>query len=274
MRTSIPATVLAMTLWFSAGCGSNALPGRDGGGTGGIGTGGYYGQTGGWGTGGEGTGGFWGSGGFNGTGGNSQIFDASVDAVGGLACAALPELTGSPTPVPPHPGCPCTRRPGVGNSYLCPMGVGQKSYFYLDASGGNIILLGQQSAKTNVPFALNIPPGAVDKQTLVSVEETDLPPPSGFLDWSPVYLVEPRGLSFRKVAGVQIPWSSNFTQIPSTLAIYARDENGTCGWKALIDSYTNAGFEQASLTQLGYLFVGVPSTIDPSTCGADASAGN
>ena len=106
------------------------------------------------------------------------------------------------------------------------------------------------------------------------MEETDLPPPSGFLDWSPVYLIEPRGLSFSKVAGVQLPWSSNLTQIPGTLAIYARDENGTCGWKPLIDSYTNAGFEQASLTQLGYLFVGVPSTIDPSTCGGDASAGN
>jgi hypothetical protein len=26
----------------------------------------------------------------------------------------------------------------------------------------------------------------------------------------------------------------------------------------------------ASLTELGYLFVGVPSTIDPSTCGTDA----
>ena len=273
MRTSIPATVLAATLWMSAGCGSNALPGRDGGGTGGIGTGGYYGQTGGWGTGGEGTGGV-GTGGDWGTGGNTQIIDASVDAVGGLACPGLPELTGSPAPVPPYPGCPCTRRPGVGNSYLCPMGVGQKSYFYLDSSGGNVGLLGQQSTKSNVPFELTIPPGAVDKLTLISVEETDLPPPGGFLDWSPVYLIEPRGLSFSKVAGVQIPWSSNVTQVPSTLAIYARDENGTCGWKRLIDSYTNAGFEQASLTQLGYLFVGAPSTIDPSTCSGDASAGN
>lgn len=274
MRKSIPATILAATIWMSAGCGTNALTGRDGGGTGGVGTGGFYGQTGGRGTGGGETGGFFETGGTFGTGGVSGVIDASVDAVGGLACAGLPESTGSPTPVPPYPGCPCTRRPGVGNSYLCPMGVGQKSYLYLDASGGDVILLAQQSAKSNIPFALSIPPGAVDKQTLISIEETDLPPPSGFLDWSPVYLVEPRGLSFTKVAGVQIPWSSNLTQVPKTLAIYARDENGSCGWKALIDSYTNAGFEQASLTQLGYLFVGVPSTIDPSTCGGDASTGN
>ena len=285
MRTSIPATVLAAALWMSAGCGSNALPGRDGG-TGGFGSGGFYGYGGDIGTGGFATGGTWGAGGATGgtwgygggfgTGGSSGTFDASVDAVGGLACPGLPALTSSPAPVPPYPGCPCTRRPGAGNSYLCPMGVGQKSYFYLDSSGGNLILLGQQSAKSNIPFALNIPPGAVDKLTLISVEETDLPPPSGFLDWSPVYLIEPRGLSFAKVAGVQIPWSSNLTQAPGpgTLAIYARDENGSCKWNRLIDSYTNAGFEQASLTQLGYLFVGVPSTIDPSTCTGDASAGN
>jgi hypothetical protein len=275
MRTSIPATVLAAALWASAGCGANALPGRDAGGTGGIGTGGFYQGTGGEGTGGWGTGGFYqGTGGFTSTGGNTQSFDASVDAVGGLACPGLSESTSSPAPVPPYPGCPCTRRPGAGNSYLCPMGVGKKSYLYLDASGGEIILLGQQSAKTNIPFGLNIPPGAVDRLTLISVEETDLPPPSGFLDWSPVYLIEPRGLSFSKVAGVQVPWSSNVSQVPRTLAIYARDENGTCGWKPLIDSYTNTGFEQASLTQLGYLFVGVPSTIDPATCTGDASAGN
>src|SRR5438876_7346951 len=63
MRTSIPATVLAATLWFSTGCGSNALPGRDAGGSGGFGTGGFYGDGGDIGTGGFATGGSWGSGG-------------------------------------------------------------------------------------------------------------------------------------------------------------------------------------------------------------------
>jgi hypothetical protein len=281
MRSRFPASTLAVSVLIAIGCGSNALPGFDSG-AGGTGTGGFYGYGGTTGSGGIGTGGV-GTGGWGETGGNTQTtgtggnpgqpiqIDASVDALGGLACPGLAELTSSPAPVPPQPGCPCTRRPGAGNSYLCPMGVGQKSYLYLDASGGSVILLGQQSAKTNVPFALTFPPGAVNTLTLVSIEETDLPPPSGFLDWSPVYLVEPRGLALAKVAGLQIPWSSNVSQIPSTLAIYARDENGTCGWKPLIDSYTNAGFEQASLTELGYLFVGVPSAINPSTCGADAS---
>jgi hypothetical protein len=152
------------------------------------------------------------------------------------------------------------------------MGVGQTAYIYIGPGGGNIGLLGQQSASSNVPFGLTIPPGALDADTLISVTETDLPPPSGFLDWSPVYLVEPRGLSLHKVAGLQIPWSSNASSVPAALAIYARDDNGSCGFKPLVDSHTNAGFEQASLTQFGYLFVGVPSTIDPSTCGVDAGA--
>jgi hypothetical protein len=265
MRTSIPATALAVVFWASAGCGSNALPGGNTGGSGGFGTGGFYGDgggTGGFATGGNGTGGF-------ATGGSTQILDASVDAVGGLACPALIEPTNSSPPAPPQPGCPCTRRPGQGNSYLCPMGVGQTAYLYIGPDGGEIGLLGQQSASSNVPFDLKIPPGALDANTLISVTETDLAPPSGFLDWSPVYLVEPRGLPLQKVAGVQIPWSSNL-KVADNLAIYARDENGSCGWKALIDSYTNAGFEQASLTQFGYLFVGEPSTIDPSTCSTGA----
>jgi hypothetical protein len=278
MRTSTSATVLAATLWLSAGCGTNALPGRDAGGTGGFGTGGVYGYGGFPGTGGivgdggSGTGGVVGYGG-SGTGGSPGIFDASVDAVAGLACPALTEATSSPPPAPPQPGCPCTRRPGQGNSYLCPMGVGQTAYAYIGSDGGSIDLLGQQGAKSNVPFGLTIPPGTLDAETLISVTETDLTPPSGFLDWSPVYLVEPRGLSLHKVAGLQIPWSSNATSSTlSTLTIYARDENGSCGWKPLVDSSTNAGFDQASLTAFGYLFVGMPSTIDPSTCGIDAGA--
>jgi hypothetical protein len=152
------------------------------------------------------------------------------------------------------------------------MGVGKTVYMYIGSGGGSIGLLGQQSASSNVPFGLTIPPGALDADTLISVTETDLPPPSGFADWSPIYLVEPRGLALHKVVGLQIPWSSNASSAPSNLAIYARDENGSCGFKALVDSATNTGFDRASLTQFGYLFVGVPSTINPATCGVDASA--
>ena len=154
------------------------------------------------------------------------------------------------------------------------MGVGQTSYATIGPAGGQLVLLGEQSKKTNVPFAIMFPPGALTSDTRISVTETDLPPPSGVLDYSPVYLLEPRGLTLAKVASLQIPWSSNLNAIPSTLGIYARDENGSCAFSRLGDSYTNAGFEQASLTEFSYLLVGLPATVDPATCGADASAGN
>jgi hypothetical protein len=61
-------------------------------------------------------------------------------------------------------------------------------------------------------------------------------------------------------------------EVPNGVGIYARDENGSCDFKRLTDSYTNAGFEQASLTGFGYLLVAAPSAVDPSTCGGDGSA--
>ncbi|HVT07792.1 MAG TPA: hypothetical protein VHO67_10045 [Polyangia bacterium] len=265
LMTSIACLLAAL------GCGSN-LTNPDSG-TRGLGGGASAGAL--------GSGGVAGAGGMGGSGGRQTggtgidaSADATIDAAAGTTCAALADPTTSPPPSPPRAGCPCTRTPGPGNSFQCPMGAGQTSYATIGPAGGQIMLLGQQSKTTNVPFGIKFPPGALVTDTRISVTETDLPPPSGVLDWSPVYLVEPRGLELAKVASVQIPWSSNLTALPNTLGIYARDESGSCAFKRLVDSYTNAGFEQASLTQFGYLLVGVASTVNPATCGADASAGD
>ena len=180
--------------------------------------------------------------------------------------------TSSCGPSPPRPGCPCTRTPGPGNSFQCPMGAGQTSYATIGAAGGQIMLLGQQSKATKVPLGIIFPPGALATDTRISVTETDLPPPTGIEDWSPVYLVEPRGLELAKVASLQIPWSSNLTAVPNTLGIYARDENGSCAFNRLVDSYTNAGFEQASLTEFSSAR-GSPLDRQSPTCGAERSAG-
>lgn len=255
------STAIACACLASVACGSKLTMSDAGaGGAGGHATGGN-----------PGTGGL-ATGGSTGTGGMIDSHDASVDAVGGLPCSALASPTDTPPPTPPAPGCPCTRAPGHGNSYLCPMGIGQTVYASIGPEGGAISLLGQEGARSNVPFGINVPPGALASTTLISVTETSLPPPTGILDWSPVYLVEPRGLQLRRVAALQIAWSSNVSIVPKTLAIYSRDEKGSCGFKPLVDSHTNAGFEQASLTEFGYLLVGAPSTVDPSTCtGVDAA---
>lgn len=268
MRKRLVMITSVACLWGAFGCSSN-LTNADGGprGSGGVGSGGVL-----------GTGGLAGTGGSPGTGGaevgGTTGTDAGVDAVAGIACLALAEPTTSPPPSPPAPGCPCTRALGPGNSFQCPMGVGQTAYATIGPAGGQLILLGEQSMRTNVPFGIMFPPGAVASDTRISVTETGLPPPSGVLDFSPVYLLEPRGLELAKVASLQIPWSSNLTSIPNTLGIYARDERGSCGFKRLVDSYTNAGFEQASLTEFSYLLVGLASTVDPATCVGGPSAGD
>ena len=94
------------------------------------------------------------------------------------------------------------------------------------------------------------------------------------MDWSPVYLIEPRGLKLAKVAALRIPWSSNLMGTIPRLAIYEREETGSCQFSPLVDSYTNAGFEQASLTQLGYLIVGTASTSALANCGVGAGVGS
>jgi hypothetical protein len=264
MRARLLLLTSVACLWGASGCSSN-LTNPDGGGSGGVGSGGVL-----------GAGGVAGTGGLPGTGG-AQVggttgTDAGVDAVAGIVCPALSEPTTSPRPSAPAPGCPCTRTLGPGNSYQCPMGVGETAYATIGPAGGELMLVGEQGKASGVAFAIEIPTGAVASDTRISVTETDLPPPSGVLDFSPVYLLEPRGLALAKVAGLQIPWSSNQSLIPNALGIYARDESGSCAFKRLTDSYTNAGFEQASLTDLGYLLVGLASTTNPAACGADASS--
>ncbi|HLK91855.1 MAG TPA: hypothetical protein VKZ18_18330 [Polyangia bacterium] len=312
MRTLIGSTILAAACFAIFGCGSQSLGGPDGGtggttgaggapwltGFGGSSTGGSFGTggcdgceggttgaggyaTGGnFGTGGFATGGDFGTGGFAtggnfGTGGTAFIVDGGVDAVGGLTCPALTTPATEPDPISPLPGCPCTRRPGVGNSYLCPMGAGATQFAQVDPQGTNVLLFGVLSQTTNVPISIQFPAGAVDVPTVVSITETTVPPPAGLLDWSPVYLIEPRGLVLHKVAKLGIPFS-NVTTVPGDLAIYARSEAAACAFAPIGDSQTTVtqgsqGFTQASLTQLGYVMVASPLTVDPSTCGADAA---
>jgi hypothetical protein len=84
------------------------------------------------------------------------------------------------------------------------------------------------------------------------------------LDWSPVYLVEPRGLALTSPAAVRLPWGNLPTELVSDLSIWFSPD-GIC-FTRLSDSYTNAGFEQGSIAQLGFLIVGTPRTASTATC--------
>ncbi|MGO9288793.1 MAG: hypothetical protein ACLQIJ_08590 [Polyangia bacterium] len=193
----------------------------------------------------------------------------------GTTCAALtvPTSVTPPGSTPVPASCACTRRPGLGNSYLCPMGANQSVTATLGPTGGSIELVGQQGQSSGVPFQIDFPPGAFTQTVTLRLTETSVPPPPEYEDWSPVYLVEPRGLALDKVAAVSVPFGSNgsfattgFIAIPAGLGLYERDEFQSCSFTRLTDSYTNAGFEQASLFYLGYLFVGVPKTADQAAC--------
>jgi hypothetical protein len=56
------------------------------------------------------------------------------------------------------------------------------------------------------------------------------------------------------------------TLVPHDLAIYQSSAADTCVFHAIGDSYTNAGFEQSSLTRTGYLFVAAPQDAAQASC--------
>jgi hypothetical protein len=168
--------------------------------------------------------------------------------------------------------CGCTRRPGPGNTSECPAGLGEYGSATIGPGGGNVQVQGRQGRASGVVAQLAFPPTAIATPTDVTLIETAIPPPQDLLDWSPVYLAEPAGLALAARTPVQLPWSSGpfpASQGPSTttaagLSIwYSAD--GAC-FTRLADSYTNAGFEQGSTTQLGYFIVGVPRTAAATTC--------
>jgi hypothetical protein len=151
------------------------------------------------------------------------------------------------------------------------MGADQTVTATIGTSGGTIQIAGQQGPASGVSFQITFPPLALAGPTEISVTETSIPPPTNLGDWSPVYLVQPVGLKLAKVAALRIPWG-NVDGVAPPLAIYERTAAGTCDFERLADSYTNAGFEQASLLELGYLVVGTPVANVPASCRPDAGA--
>ena len=168
--------------------------------------------------------------------------------------------------------CGCTRRPGAGNTSQCPAGLGEYGSATIGPSGGSVQVQGRQGVASGVAAQLAFPPTAIATPTDIKLIETAIPPPQDVLDWSPVYLAEPAGLTLAERTPIQLPWGSGpFPVTQSPLVVTAAglsiwfSADGTC-FTRLADSYTNAGFEQGSVTQLGYFIVGVPRTAASSTC--------
>jgi hypothetical protein len=171
---------------------------------------------------------------------------------------------GSPVVVVDAPGCPCTRRPGPGQSFACPEGAGATVTMSIGVSGGTLSLLGEEGAAAGVPMELKISPLALVADTAISITETRIPPPSGFVDWSPVWRFDPIGLTFQAPVAMLMPDSNSGGDVPNVLSVYWSADG--CTFTRLDDSYDNAGFMNASTTSLGYGFAGYPKSPEQATC--------
>lgn len=161
--------------------------------------------------------------------------------------------------------CPCSRRPGANNSFKCPMGVGESIASLLGSAGGSLELTARQGASSGVGFKLDVPPTTLHSAVEVRITETTTPPPAEFVDFSPIYLVEPGDLSSQVRINVTVPYGGNDGRIPRALAIYAAaDPQGP--FERLADSYVNAGFLQGSITHFGAFFAGSPRTDAEAAC--------
>src|ERR1700690_3832310 len=148
----------------------------------------------------------------------------------------------------------CTRRPaGTSNTFQCPVGLGEYVAKVIGPAGGTLEIQGRQYLGSGVTASLAFPPTAFAAPTTVVLTETAIPPPHDFLDWSPVYRVEPLGLALASPTPVRFPWSNVGFSVPRNLAIWF-SLDGSC-FTPLPDSYVNAAFNQGSTSTLGYFIV-------------------
>jgi hypothetical protein len=177
---------------------------------------------------------------------------------------AAVDFTGAPpSDVPPEWGCPCTRRPGPGNAEGCAQGVGQTATGRIGPGGGNLILTGQQGLWSGTGAELVVPGGALPADTLVSIVETNLPPPGSLVDYSPIYSFEPSQLTFSAPATFRIPWGSD-RPVPAGLTAFWGSCNGT--FHHVSDVTVNGQSIEGTTSTLGWVVVGVAKGASTQGC--------
>src|SRR5260370_42596758 len=152
---------------------------------------------------------------------------------------------------------------------MCRARAGPSEALTTGPAGRLLRLGGQQATQTGVPFSLTIPPGALASDTIITVTETKVPPPADFVDYSPIYLVQPAGLMTPVALPIVIGWANKSGLAaggPSApLAIYAAPD-AAGPFTRLPDSYANAGFMQGSIKAFGAFFSGYPKQPAQAGC--------
>lgn len=184
--------------------------------------------------------------------------------VGGTATGGNGGSAGSVVVIEPPDGCPCSRRPTFPESPDCPRGTGAVEQNWIMPEGNDVELRGTPST-VGVPFRVRMAPGS--KSNKIILRETTLSPPVGLFDVSPVYRVEPDDTDIAEGSEVSVPWTVPSGSVPRGIAIYyAAAPEGP--WERMADSYTNAGFEQATMTRPGYFVAAYPRTEELEACPA------
>ena len=145
----------------------------------------------------------------------------------------------------------------------CPRGAGKSTSTRLGPDGGTASLDGTP-ATLGVPFSVVVFPGSLDRDVNIRLTELSTPTPDGYVDFSPIFAIEPGSLELTNGGALRIPWSVPHPgggTIPKTLAIYFSASTAG-GWERMSDNYTNAGFSQATALTGGYFFVGYPQPDD------------
>ncbi len=162
--------------------------------------------------------------------------------------------------------CPCTRRlPEQGDATACVAGADWGVTATVGPEGGRVAISRTPSTQYS-SLNLDVPPGALSEPTTIRIIETSLPPPPGFTDRSPVYVFEPVGLTFKVPVTVKIASDSQGVIPDSRFAIYWSSAGDPCALAPLADDYDNAGFNEGTITQLGWAMVGTPRTDAMAVC--------
>ena len=189
---------------------------------------------------------------------------------GGLFFVGYPGvICGSdPGPIvsgPSAPACFCSRRPEGQRSWQCPLGVGESSAATLGGDGGTVALTGQQGKASGVPFSLTVPTAALVAPVAFTLTETTIPPPAGYVDYSPVYRVAPGDVIFAVPATLTVPWGNVGGAVSSSLTLYAATDEAS-PFRRVDGVVGNAGFLQATITQGGLFFAGYPASDAGPAC--------
>ncbi len=191
--------------------------------------------------------------------GGSGSTTAGADAL----CSSVTVLDATNAVQPAGP-CLCSRRDPIPAGD-CARGAGESASATIGPAGGTLTLMGQQGHSSGVAFSITFPPNAIATPTVVTVTETTTLPPEGMVDWSPVYRLEPVGLTLAAPARVQVPFMQGRGSAAGSPALFWSNAS-SCALERLPSSYSNAGFNQANVGRLGYAISGYANRGQAQAC--------